>query len=438
MPGRVTFVSNGLSLGGTEKGLVSFATRLRGSGWDVRAVAVSGLGPRAAELETAGVPVGCAEGEESRLAELLAGAEIVHVFRHGAAEPIVPAACRRAGVPHLVETNIFAHVDRSADSDKFACHLFLSIESVLAYRRRARDHSPGFHRRHRALSAPIEHEELRALAPEPREAKRLLGLDPDRPVVGRVGRDADLKWRNLLVDMAPPLVELVPDVQLLYVGATPAKVERLRKLGMLERASLHDPSPDPARLATFYAACDVFASAAEIGESQGLGLGEAMALGVPVVTCSTPWADNAQVQFVEHGKSGWFASHPRSFAEAVADLLLNPGRRDAFGEAGRAEVELTLSAGPLTDQLAGLYRGLLAGERPPPDWVPGEREVEAFAAAYPRLAKAEFRPLALRERGEVMAERGRERLVRSVAAVRARGPAAVRDKLAGLVRSRAG
>jgi glycosyltransferase involved in cell wall biosynthesis len=431
-------VSNTLSLGGTEKGLVSFATRLRKSGWDIRAVGVGELGPRAAELEAAGVPVSCAKGDEARLAELLSGAQVVHVFRHGAAEALVPAASRRAKVPHLVETNIFAHVDRSPDREQFDCHLFLSIESVLAYRRRARDSSPDFHRRHRAQSAPIEHQELRALAPEPREARRLLGLDPDRPVVGRVGRDADLKWRNLLVDMVPQLVELVPDVQLLYVGATPAKVDRLRKLGLLDRATLHDPSPDAARLAGFYAACDVFASAAEIGESQGLGLGEAMALGVPVVTCSTPWADNAQVQFVEHGKSGWFASHPRSFAEAVADLLLDPGRRAAFGEAGRAEVERTLSAGPLTEQLAGLYTALLAGEGPPPDWIPGERAVDTFAADYPRLARVEFRPLTARERAEVMAERSRERLVRIAAAARARGPAAVRDKLAGLVRAARG
>lgn len=262
----------------------------------------------------------------------------------------------------------------------------------------------------------------------------MLGLDPDRPIVGRVGRDADLKWRNVLVDMMPPLLQLVPEVQVLFVGATPAKIERLHRLGVLDSCVLHEPTLDPDRLAAFYAACDVFVSASEIGESQGLALGEAMALEAPVVTCSTPWADNAQVQFVEHGRTGWFASHPRSFAEAVADLLLDAERRAAFGAAAREDVESTLSAGPLTAQLARLYRALIETGEPPESWSPSAEDVEAFAADYPRRAAAEFRPLTARERAEVMAERVRERLARTTGAIKARGPGAVVDKLAGMGR----
>ena len=39
-----------------------------------------------------------------------------------------------------------------------------------------------------------------------REAKRRLGFDPARPVVGRLGRADDLKWRRLLVSMLPALL----------------------------------------------------------------------------------------------------------------------------------------------------------------------------------------------------------------------------------------
>src|SRR5215211_7785483 len=418
---RVALLSNTLGIGGTEKGLVSFATALDRSRFDVLAIAVDRDGPRRAELEQAGVAVHVASGDRDRLAELLSGVEIAHVFRAGTPEPLVPAACRAAGVAHVVETNIFGQVDRSAVEPDFACHLFMSQMCLLRYRERVGGDGD-FHRRHKVLRFPIEHERLRADAPPPDEARHRLGLDPDRPVVGRVGRDADLKWRDLLVDMVPHLLELVPDVQILFVGATDAKRERLDRLGVRDRCMLAEPTLDPRTLATYYAACDVFVSAAEIGESQGLALSEALALEIPVVTCSTPWADNAQVEFVEHGRSGWLASHPRPFAEATAELLQDGDRRSAFGAAGRGDVERRLSPGPLTRQLERLYLGLLAAEDVR-EWDPSQEQIEDFVSEYPRRAAAEYRPLTPSERIELRATRMRERLRRTRAAVGDRGAA---------------
>jgi glycosyltransferase involved in cell wall biosynthesis/predicted O-methyltransferase YrrM len=435
---RVALLSNTLGIGGTEKGLVSFATELDQRRFDVTAIAVESDGPRRHELERAGVPVHVAGGDQERLVELLRGVDIAHVFRAGTPEPLVPSACRAAGVGHIVETNIFGQVDRSTDEPDFASHLFMSQMCLVRYR--ARTGAPangGFHRRHKVLRFPIEHEQLRELAPPKEEARRRLGLDPGRPVVGRVGRDADLKWRDLLVDMVPHLLELVPETQVLFVGATPAKRARLQRFGLLDRCLLLEPTPDPSTVATYYAACDVFVSAAEIGESQGLGLGEAQALEIPVVTCSTPWVDNAQVEFVDHGRSGWFASHPRSFAEAVADLLHDEERRRAFGASGRAEVERVLSPAPLARQLETLYVALLAGEDAP-SWDPSPAQIEEFEADYPRRAAAEFRPLRPRELAEVRAMRLRERLRTARVAVGDRGAAAIRERLEPLVPHRSG
>jgi len=431
---RVALLTNALGIGGTEKGLVSFATELDSARFDARVIAVQSDGPRRAELEGAGVPVKLAGGDEGRLTELLEGVDIAHVFRAGTPEPLVPRAARAAGVGKLVETNIFGHVDRSADEPGFACHLFMSQMCLMRYRVRARSAANGaFHRRHKVLRFPIEHESLRRDAPPKAEARRALGLDPDRPVVGRVGRDADLKWRDLLVDMVPELIELVPDVQILFVGATDAKRERLDRLGVRDRCMLAEPTLDPRTLATYYAACDVFVSAAEIGESQGLALSEALALEIPVVTCSTPWADNAQVEFVEHGRSGWLASHPRPFAEATAELLQDGDRRSAFGAAGRGDVERRLSPGPLTRQLERLYLGLLAAEDVR-EWDPSQEQIEDFVSEYPRRAAAEYRPLTPSERIELRATRMRERLRRTRAAVGDRGAAVLRDRLQGTVR----
>jgi glycosyltransferase involved in cell wall biosynthesis len=418
---NVVYVSNALGIGGTERSLVNFARRLDRSRFAARAVTVHEDGPRRVELEREGIPVACAHGDAGRLAELLRDADVVHVFRHGIHEPIVPAAARQAGVRTLVETNIFGAVDTSPDERDFACHLFISKMCLLRYHAWTGGADPAFDERHRVLYLPVELERLRAGAPERAEAKRMLGLDPERPVVGRVGRAADLKWRTLLIDMAPHLLRLRPDAQLLYVGITPAKRRRLERLGLLDRVSLPDGgTAEDDRLAVIYAACDVSIGAAAIGESLGLATAEAMAFGIPAVTCSTPWADNAQLELVENGRTGWIANHPRPFAEAVAGLLEDPDARARLGAAAAEHVRRLLGPAPLTRQLERLYDSLVAGAGVPSDWSPSPLEVEEFAKDYPRRAREQFRPLTARERAEARAERLRERAQVASAMVDAR------------------
>src|SRR4051812_331921 len=109
---RVALITNALGIGGTEKGLVTFARELDRDRFDVSVVAVQQDGPRREELERAGVPVGLAQGAEQRLTASLRGTGIARVFRAGTTEPVVPRAAREAGVAHRVESNIFGHVDR--------------------------------------------------------------------------------------------------------------------------------------------------------------------------------------------------------------------------------------------------------------------------------------------------------------------------------------
>jgi glycosyltransferase involved in cell wall biosynthesis len=406
---NIAMVINELGLGGTQKGLVEHALRLDRSRFVPSVVCVHERGPRAAELEDAGVAVSCAEGDQERLAELLGAADLVHTWRADPADATMPRAAAAAGIRAQVETSIFGLVDRSSWAERVGCRLYLSRSCAARYRRRTGQGPEEFFGRNRVLPLPLDSAALRAAAPPAAEAKRRLGLDPERPVVGRLGRPDDLKWRNLLVDMLPRLLELVRDAQVLIVGATRAKVRRLRRAGVLDRCTIRDLSADPAGVATLYSACDVFVTAAEIGESQGLAIAEAMALGIPVVTCSTPWVDNAQVEYVESGRTGYLANHPEPFAEATAELLMDPARRTRFGMEGRARIDRSLDPDRLTRRLERLYGELLAGGPPPPDWEPSQAELEAFERSEPAMAAAEFRPLSARERTEARTTRELER-----------------------------
>lgn len=394
---------------------MSFATRIDRSLFEAKVICTVEGGPRRTDLETAGVPCMVGAGIPARLAAELSDVDVVHVFRHGIAEPLVPAACASAGVPVMIESNIFGARDRSLDEGRFACHLMLSMMCLMRYHSQTgggRD----FNARHRVLYLPTETESLRAAAPAREEACQALGLDPSRPVIGRLGRAADLKWRDLLVDMVPHLLSLVPGVQILFVGATDAKRARLRRRGVANHVRLIEPVSEVSDLATLYAACDVVVNASMIGESQGLVIAEAMALGIPVVTCSTPWADNAQIEFVRNGESGWVANHPREYAEAVADLLGDEQRRRTFGANGRALVDRLLDPDALTRQLEQLYVHHVRGGDVA--WQPAPDDIKRFTAEYPARARASFRHLSSRERLEAVRARQREALIRRLASAR--------------------
>ena len=433
---RVAVVVNALGLGGTEKAAQTHALAFDRERVDVRVVAALEDGLRREQIERAGIQVDCAEGDEGRLADLLRGADVVHVFRAGVAEPLVPAATRAAGVGTLVESNVFGAVDASPDEGEFACHLFPSMMCALRYRTRLGLTGADFHRRHRVSHWPVDVAGLRALAPDPAAAKRRLGLDPERPVAGRIGRANDRKWRNLIVDMVPALLELAPETQVLLVGPTPAKLRRLDRLGVLERVHILEPTADEEELAAMYAACDVYFTAAEIGESHSVAIEEAMTLGLPVVTCSTPWVDNGQIEQVDEGVTGHVANHPRPFAEAVASLVTDDEKRDRFGAAAAAKADRLLDTRKLTAQLERLYTALLAGSEPPADWFPAPGEVDAFGAEYERRLTAAYRPLTAAEVRDERLDRVRERVTWAARATRSNLNREGARYAAGVVRAR--
>jgi glycosyltransferase involved in cell wall biosynthesis len=406
---ELAVVCNSFDMGGTGKTAVTYALYHDRARVRPRAIALSEPGVRAGELEAKGIEVTSAEEDVNRLARLLEGVDVVHVHRSGLAEPILPAACRAAGVDALVETNVFGFRDTSPDDAQFSAHLFISQMCAMRYRVRAGLAPEAFHGRNRTLYYPVDLDRLREDRIPRSDAHTLLGLDPDRPTVVRVGRDDDRKWGDVLVAMVPHLLRLQPDVQVVLVGTTAHRRAQLRRLGVLERVRCLDPSSDERRVAAFYSAADVFASASSIGESFGLAIAEAMALSIPVVTSSTPWTDNAQVEVVDNEVNGWVANHPRAFAEAVADLLANEGRRLAFGAAAAEKVNALWHPAVLTRALEELFDAVAATGSPADDWGPGVAEQAAFEADYPRRATAQYRPLSAREQREARRAMIRER-----------------------------
>lgn len=147
-----------------------------------------------------------------------------------------------------------------------------------------------------------------------------------------VGRD-DAKQREKLMAMVPP--RLRTDVS--FVGSVPQDV-----------------------LPSYFASADVFCAPSLGGESFGIVLVEAMAVGVPVV-CSDI---GGYRDLVRDDQEGLLVPprDPEALATALGALLDNPARRAALGEAARqsaARYAWDVVAG----QVVEVYQGVLGSVR---------------------------------------------------------------------------
>ncbi len=196
----------------------------------------------------------------------------------------------------------------------------------------------------------------------PGERERLLeqyGLRPDLPIILYAGRiDAD-KQVDLVVQAAARAMRLAP-AQLLVAGdgkeraAVTALAERLGIAAVSRFCGFVSLTGD---LPGLYRLASVFATASEI-EIQSSVVLEAAASGLPAVVVRA----SSMPEFVEDGVSGYLVA-PRdaeAMAARLAELLRDPARARAMGQAGRRLAEAH-SAEASVQAHERLYRDVVEG-----------------------------------------------------------------------------
>jgi phosphatidylinositol alpha 1,6-mannosyltransferase len=169
-------------------------------------------------------------------------------------------------------------------------------------------------------------------------------------IVGYVGRLAPEKQVELLAGVCG-----LEGVRVVVVGDGPSQAQLTEALPgavFLGRRTGDD-------LARLFASLDVFVHTGPF-ETFCQTVQEAMASGVPVVAP----AAGGPLDLVAHGRTGLLVP-PRDAAavrDAVRSLVADPGRRAAYGAAGRAMVEGRTWAA-VGDQLIGHYTDVLAARR---------------------------------------------------------------------------
>ncbi|GAB6036961.1 glycosyltransferase family 4 protein [Fundidesulfovibrio butyratiphilus] len=345
LPVRVLHVVSGLGLGGTQKAMQLLVEHL-----DRRRFAPFVWSPvdgeRRGQIRRSGVPV-IVGGDLLALLEQLRP-QVVHVHRAGWAEPALIEPVVRYRPRALVETNVFGRKDASSAQARIHRHLFVSRFCLERY---AAVYGLDRPERYLVLPNPVDTDRFAADTP---------AQDFFRPVAGRLSRPDPGKWSELVFAMLPTLRELVPDFRFEVVGATERFLAFVAEGGFERNVVCLDQRETDAELARFFGGLSVLAHANDTGESFGMAIAEAMAAGLPVVTHpAAGLRDNAQLELVEHGRTGLVATTGEEYARALAWLWRNPDRARAMGQAGREKAAALWRAQTVAARLGAIYQELL-------------------------------------------------------------------------------
>jgi glycosyltransferase involved in cell wall biosynthesis len=180
-----------------------------------------------------------------------------------------------------------------------------------------------------------------------------LALTADDVVLGCISRFDPIKRLEVLLAAVQRLVGRLPRVTLLLVGAgtEEGRIRRLTlEMGLQGRVIFTGFLEHPARV---YPALDLYVTASQ-KEGLPLSLVEAMCAGLAVVATDV----SGHRDVVIHGKTGLLVppNDSAALADAIAELIADPGRRRAMGEAGRRRALEEFGIRLMVDATAAIFR----------------------------------------------------------------------------------
>lgn len=192
------------------------------------------------------------------------------------------------------------------------------------------------------------------------EVRRELGVPDGAPLVGSVGRLEPAKGHADLLEAFRRVLDVLPEARLVVVGQGHLHAELLARtaaLGLETRVLFTGWREDMLDL---LGAFDVFALASHY-EGLGVAILEAMALRRPVVCTGVGGVNDVVVD----GETGYLVPprDPARMAERIVEVLQDPRKAQALGEAGRQRVEEHFQDQEANRQMLCLYQNLLARKR---------------------------------------------------------------------------
>jgi len=385
----VTHVSRGLGSGGTQKALEVFVRNLSDR-FETSVIGIHSGGVRAEYLQEQGHDVTILNSPHRLNAAIRSrDADIVHLHGSGFTKEIAHQI-ESANPIATVLTDNFGWPNKSAVSHLLDRYYFCSdmvrsryFQLFDVHRTKA---NLQFYRR---MYYPLDQSDFdNDFKPMLRSR---LNIKPETPVIGRVARANNLaKWSMRSIDAFDRVIEQKPETVILLLNPPDRVRSMLVHRGLDDHCHCLDPI-HPRDIYTFYDSIDVMVHTSHIGESFGYVIAEAHARRTPTVVDSTPMRDNAQIELVDHGRTGYVANSARGIADSIIDLLEDDKKRSRFGEAARQRALERFSPETVTRDLEREYLRLLGELDSDPSRA--EIELEHFESEYKsRLYQSFGRP----------------------------------------------
>ncbi|MBC8985441.1 glycosyltransferase [Pedobacter sp. N36a] len=337
---KVIEAVNQLGLGGTEYALQLYSKFFDKSCFEVTVVALLEGGARVKLIEDLGIKVMVLNGDLNQFAELLKETDVLHWHGNGILEPDLYQVIKRNKPKIVIQTNVFGLFE-NATYDVIDYDLFIS--KMILVRRMGLDKKlkDNFEGKRKVLPYPVDVDHLSKLLPEPsavlkfKKQKNLNGFF----VVGRIGRADDNKFDLISLDGFKIFAEKVSNARFLLLGATPKMRAHAQKLGITDKLIICENTSDLQELLYYYKTIDIFLAASAIGESFGMVIAEAMTAGTPVLTISTEDRDNAQIELVDHHKTGMVTkADQHQIASALQYLYEDEAARTRLSSASKEKI----------------------------------------------------------------------------------------------------
>lgn len=194
-----------------------------------------------------------------------------------------------------------------------------------------------------------------------------LGVGPDTPLVGMIARFQRVKGHDVFQDMIAHVHAALPEARFVVSGENVFGVSKdeAYKQAILARAGADPVLQETLTYLGFWedareviAASDVIVCPSRF-ESLGMVHLESMAMARPVVSMN----NGGPAETLVDGQTGCLVppEDPAALAARVIELLRDPARRAAMGQAGRSRVLERFTSAGYAAQFAGLVERLIAG-----------------------------------------------------------------------------
>jgi glycosyltransferase involved in cell wall biosynthesis len=176
-------------------------------------------------------------------------------------------------------------------------------------------------------------------------------------VIGAACRLVPLKGLVYLIQAVGQLTAAFPHLRLEIAGSGPQRTELealANRLGLVAEVRFLGWQRD---LRQAFQSWDVFAMPT-LDEGFGMAALEAMAAGLPVVATTV----GGLPEIIDDGRTGYLVppSDVAALSERLRLLILEPERRRAMGEAGRARVSEHFSVDRMVAEIAAIYGSLIS------------------------------------------------------------------------------